>query len=292
MKKANIHPIKIPFDIPIAPGQTIERFVYAYLLDGDRLCLIDTGVAGSEKAISNALQEIGKGLPNIDTIILTHSHPDHIGSAPMIRSRSGARVWAHPNEQVWIENTERQGRERPVPGFAKLVSGSVPIDRLLGDGDILSFGNDTTLKVLHTPGHSAGSISLLSEADGILFCGDVVPQPGGMPIYEDVAALAHSLARLARIENLAALYSSWADPIWGQAATEAIQAGIRYLKAIHDTVMQVDSELDQPDPMELCKRCIAKLGLPPFAANPLVARSLLAHKTGAARNILDSTPVP
>ena len=292
MRTENIHPVRIAFGIPVSPDKTVERFVYAYALDSDRLCLIDTGVAGAEKIISTALQKIGKNLSDIDIIILTHSHPDHIGSACLIQRQSGAQVWAHRNEQVWIENTDHQGRERPVPGFAILVSGSVTINRRLSDGDILSLGQDSTFRVLHTPGHSSGSISLLSEENGILFCGDVIPQPGGMPIYEDVSALANSLVRLAQIENLTALYSSWAIPLYGQSAVDAIRAGIRHLKTIHTVVMKANSELNNPDPMELCKRCVRMLELPPFAVNPLVVRSLLAHKEASAQNRLDFTLTP
>lgn len=287
MKTGGIFPIKIPFSIPVGPDKRVERFVYSYVIDGDSLCLIDSGVAGAEKVISAALQEIGKNLADIDTLVLTHSHPDHIGAATVIQKASGAQVWAHPNERAWIEDTERQGRERPVPGFADLVSGPVKIDRLLSDGEALSFGSQNTYKVLHTPGHSSGSISLFCEETGILFCGDVIPQPGGMPIYEDVAALAESLVRLAKINNLTALYSSWADPLHGRDAVNAIHAGMRFLKTIHDVVAKVDLEYQNPDPMELCRQCIPMLGLPPFAANPLVARSLLAHREISAREGLD-----
>ena len=292
VKAGNIHPVKIAFSIPISSGKTVDRFVYAYALDSDQLCLIDTGVAGAEKTISTALQKIGKDLSDIDIIILTHSHPDHIGSASLIQHKSGAQVWAHRNEQVWIENTEQQGRERPVPGFAKLVSGSVRINRLLSDGDILPLGKNSTFKVLHTPGHSPGSISLLSEENGVLFCGDVIPQAGGMPIYEDVSALASSLARLAEIENLTALYSSWMAPLYGQGAVDAIYTGIQYLKTIHTVVMKVYSELNNPDPMVLCKRCVQMLELPPFAVNPLVARSLIAHTEDTAQSALNSILAP
>jgi hydroxyacylglutathione hydrolase len=292
MKRENIQPIKIDFKIPLAPGKTVERFVYAYLMKGERLCLIDTGVAGSESLISTELQRIGKKLSDIDVIIFTHSHPDHIGAASVIQSRSGAQVWAHQNEQAWIENTQLQERERPVPGFAELVSGPVNVDRLLTDGDILTFGNDIILKVYHTPGHSSGSISLLSQDNGIVFSGDVVPQPGDMPIYENVVDLAHSLVRLAGIDNLTALYSSWADPLEGRDAIKAISDGIRYLKEIHAVVMQVDYESGKPDPTELCKQCVAKLKLPHIAANPLVAHSLLSHRNDAVQNILDSILVP
>ncbi len=287
MNSANILPIKIPFSIPIAPGKLVERFVYAYAVDGDRLYLIDTGVAGAEKIIAAALQMIGKTISDIDRIILTHSHPDHIGSAALIQAQSGAQVWAHGNEQAWIEDTALQGRQRPVPGFDSLVSGPVKADRLLEDGEMLVFGDRLRFRVLHTPGHSSGSISLADDETGILFCGDVIPQPGGMPIYDDVAALAGSLVRLAEIKNLTTLYSAWTDPLHGRDAVDAIRGGMLSLKTIHEAVTKADPQHHIADPMELCRKCVPILGLPPFAANPLVARSLLAHRNASAQEGLD-----
>jgi glyoxylase-like metal-dependent hydrolase (beta-lactamase superfamily II) len=287
MRIENIHAIRVEFAIPVAPDKAVPRFVYVYLLAGDRLCLIDTGVAGTEKAISTVVKSIGKDLTDIEIIILTHSHPDHIGSASRVRQLSGAKVWAHMNERSWIEDIQLQCRERPVPGFDTLVSGSVKIDRLLEDRDILSIGLDSELTVLHTPGHSSGSISLLFEKEGILFSGDCVPLPGDMPIYEDAASLARSLVRLTEIQNLKALYSSWHEPLFGQGAIGAVDRGMAYLKTIHSVVKQVDSGLKSGDPMELCRQCVTRLGLPPFAANPLVARSLLSHKQEAAKDILE-----
>lgn len=292
MKTENIHPIKIIFGIPISPEKIVERFVYAYVIEGEKICLIDTGVAGAEKDISIALKKCNKNLSDIDTILLTHSHPDHIGAASLIQRQSGARVWAHPNEKTWIEDIERQGQERPVPGFASMVTGSVSIDRLLDDGDIFYLGEGLTFKVLHTPGHSAGSICLLSEENGILFSGDLVPQPNDMPIYEDVVALANSLARIAQINNLAVLYSSWNDPLYGKDAAQAVYSGMRYLLKIHTTVLQCLSESSHPEPMDLCRQCVRMLGFPPFAANPLSMRSFLAHKDVAARIRLDSIFAP
>jgi len=47
----HIHVIKVPFQIPIAPGKTVDRFVYAYLIYGKNICLIDTGIASSKQSI-------------------------------------------------------------------------------------------------------------------------------------------------------------------------------------------------------------------------------------------------
>ena len=54
--------------------------------------------------------------------------------------------------------------------------------------------------------------------------------------------------------------------------------------------MQGASELSDPDPMELCEWCVTRMGLPPFAANPLVARSLLSHRGCDILSILDAVP--
>jgi hydroxyacylglutathione hydrolase len=287
-----IHPIKINFGIPISPNENVERFVFVYVIDGEKICLIDTGVAGAEKDISIVLQKLDKNLSNVEIIILTHSHPDHIGAASLIQHQSKAHVWAHPNERKWIEDVERQQQERPVPGFAKMVAGHVSLDRLLTDGDVLSFAEDLTFRVLHTPGHSAGSICLLSEENGILFSGDLVPQPNSMPIYEDVVALANSLVRIAGIKNLTALYSSWGDPLYDQDAVDAVHFGMRYLMTIHTAVLQIFSEPGNSDPSDLCRQCVSMLGLPPFAANPLVLRSFPAHKEAAAQISLKSIFAP
>ncbi len=141
-----------------------------------------------------------------------------------------------------------------------MVAGSVSLDRLLTEGDILSLTDNLTFKVLHTPGHSAGSICLLSEENGILFSGDLVPQSNSMPIYEDVIALANSLVRIAEINNLTALYSSWGEPLYGQDAVDAVHSGMRYLLKIHKTVIQFLSESGDSEPMDLCRRWVHMLG--------------------------------
>ncbi len=119
-----IHALRHPFQVPVAPGITLDRFVYSYLIAGETITLIDTGVAGSETRIFEYIQSIGRNPSEISLIVLTHSHPDHIGAARAIREATGCSVAAHPAERSWIEDVERQNQERPVPGFATLVGGS------------------------------------------------------------------------------------------------------------------------------------------------------------------------
>ena len=90
---------------------------------------------------------------------LTHAHPDHIGAVRAIREATGCSIAAHPAERAWIEDVELQNRERPVPGFAMLVGGSVHLDHELVDGDCIGPGETQAgeMQVFHTPGHSPGS---------------------------------------------------------------------------------------------------------------------------------------
>lgn len=181
----HVHALRIPFTITTNMG-AVDRFVYAFIIINDlQICLIDTGVSSSHQLIFDYIRQIGRKPEEISTIILTHSHPDHIGSSRSIKELTGCRVIAHSGEKEWIENVDKQFADRPVPGFHSLVVGSVTIDRTVDEGELIELGDNLHLSVIHTPGHSKGSISLYLETDQVLFVGDVVPTPGDMPIYDD-----------------------------------------------------------------------------------------------------------
>lgn len=163
----HVHAIKIPFQVETDLG-TLERFVYAYLIYGDKICLIDSGVASSEEIIFDYLKKTGKNPNDISLMILTHSHPDHIGSAKSIYEISDCEVAAHVAEKSWIEDVDLQNHQRPVPNFYSLVEGSVKVDGVLNDGEIVDLGKNIQLKIIHTPGHSSGSISLFIPQERVL----------------------------------------------------------------------------------------------------------------------------
>jgi glyoxylase-like metal-dependent hydrolase (beta-lactamase superfamily II) len=270
-----IHALKIPFQITDPSGQKVPRFVYVYLIYGQRIFLIDSGVASSEKIILDYLKSTGRKPAEISQLILTHSHPDHMGAARAIKSLSGCTVAAHAAEKSWIEDVELQERERPVPGFKSLVAGSVHVDQTLQDGDILDL-DYVSMRVLHTPGHSRGSICLWLPEVGALFSADAVPVPGGMPIYQDILASVRSIQRLRRMHGIKFLLSAWDEPRLDGDAYQVMEEGLEYLQSIHNAVLKVagargpDAGLDS---MELCRRVLAELGLPAAMANPLVAGS-------------------
>lgn len=129
-------------------------------------------------------------------VVSTHRHWDHIGDNAAVVERTGATLAAHL--------LDRHGLERPdfsaiAPPFA-LVPSVPALD--LAEGSVIRFGA-ITLQVLHTPGHTEGSVCLLAEGERLLFSGDTLFQgawgrtdlPGGSEV-----AMVESLSRLAALD--------------------------------------------------------------------------------------------
>jgi len=271
---SSIHVLAVDFSVPL-PSGTVKRSARVTMICLDRITLIDSGVMGSEQAIFDYLLSIGRRPEEIATMILTHSHPDHLGAARAIVDKTGCRVVAHEGERAWIEDVELQSRQRQVPGFHSLVGGSVAVDQCVSHGDTLDSGEGVPLVVLHTPGHSAGSISLWEPEQGLLISGDAVPVAGEMPVFDDYTA---SLASLKLLAELPAkwLVSAWEAPLHGDEIKRRITASCEWLHQIHETVRGLAGERTEHAPLELCERFVAATGLPKFAVNPLVAQSLIA----------------
>jgi len=284
----SIHAIRHSFRIPVGPGVTLDRFVYSYLIYGDTITLIDTGVAGCEKDIFEYIRSTNRDPSEIALIILTHSHPDHIGAARAIQKVSGCSIAAHPAERAWIEDVELQNRERPVPGFAILVGGSVQLDHELVDGESIEPDDARTgeMLVFHTPGHSKGSISLLLHSDGTLFCGDAVPVAGDLPVYEDAVASVQSVKRLRGLNGIRVLLSSWDEPRTGDDVYRQMDKALDYLQKIHEAILTSAGD-GVYDLGIITQKSAAVLGLPPQAVTPLLARTFAANlRQGDKKNLL------
>ncbi len=128
-------------------------------------------------------------------IVSTHRHWDHIGDNAAVMGATGAQLAAHA--------LDRHGIEKPRPLHAPFpIAPSVPAVEL-AEGGVVRFGS-ISLQVLHTPGHTEGSVCLLARDEGLLLAGDTlfaggwgrVDLPGG-----DRDQMVESLARLARLED-------------------------------------------------------------------------------------------
>ena len=275
--KEKIHALKHLFKISVKPDLTIDRFVYSFVIFGDKgICLIDSGVASSAEKIFNYIQENNREIEEVMTLILTHAHPDHIGSAKIIKQETECFVFSHENAKDWIEDVNLQNSQRPVPGFSALVSGSVKIDEFLKNDQIIEPEDAMKLRVIHTPGHSSGSISLLFENENILVCADSLLLNGAMPIYDDLEETVRSVRKLKEISGLDVLLSSWYEPRYGGEIYQTMDISLSYLEKIHNAVEQTENAKGF-EPMELCQAVCSKLGLPAAAVNPLVARSLQSN---------------
>ncbi|MET1128904.1 MAG: MBL fold metallo-hydrolase [Thermoproteota archaeon] len=138
-----------------------QDFVNLYVVARGGVVLVDAGMRGVSRILSRVLEELGYGLKDVDTVVLTHHHYDHAEGLREIVEASGASVACHRDEAELVE------RE----------TGVAP-SLLLEDG--MEVGG---LRVIHTPGHTPGHIALLDSRTSALFVGDLVYEEGGR-LYE------------------------------------------------------------------------------------------------------------
>lgn len=200
------------------PAGQVNCFLF---VDGSDLILIDAGYPGQETTILNALAEIDHKPADIRYIILTHFHPDHAGGLVALKRASGAQAWMHSLDaaQARIGNYHRPSR--PGPGllprliyqlFIANARSDLPpavIENELQDGMLLPFAGG--LRVVHTPGHTAGHASISWEKHGgALIAGDLVAHVAGLgwsPIYEDFGQNLQSLQKISRLDYQTVLFS-------------------------------------------------------------------------------------
>jgi glyoxylase-like metal-dependent hydrolase (beta-lactamase superfamily II) len=108
----------------------------------------------------------------LQAIVLTHAHLDHVGAVTAIRERAHVPVYLHPADDDLLAMAPEQGRM-----FGLRVEPVAPADHPLAHGDQISVGN-VSLAVLHTPGHSPGSVCLYAVDEQTLIAGDTLFRHG------------------------------------------------------------------------------------------------------------------
>ncbi len=184
----------------------------AYLIDHGNLTMVDAGPPGSDKKILNYLTRIGKKPEDLDQILITHFHQDHIGGLARMIELTGAKTFMHAADADELEGGRCFRPEVQISpglknqlvynlfirGVARTISPLHVSDRVK-DGDYLFIGKG--IRAIATPGHTAGHISYLyPEHGGILFGGDAAESTFGLNLmifYEDLANGRDSLKKLA-----------------------------------------------------------------------------------------------
>ncbi|RSS56702.1 MBL fold metallo-hydrolase [Streptomyces sp. WAC01280] len=181
----------------------------AYLWqDEEELTLVDAGWAGSADAVTEAIRAAGLDPDRLRRIVLTHCHKDHVGAAQELADRHGAEIIAHRLEAPIIRGDaplpapDLLDWERPLFEHGMTVPEAPPtrVDREVEDGEELGFGDGAV--VVHTPGHTPGSLAVHLPRHGVLFAGDTVASvPDVMfgVFHADRALALDSMRRLAKL---------------------------------------------------------------------------------------------
>ncbi|WHY99414.1 MBL fold metallo-hydrolase [Peribacillus simplex] len=172
------------------------------LLIKDQLpVLIDTGFGSDAKGTEQLIKEVGVSPEELHLIVNTHYHSDHVGGNFHFQKNFGVKIAAHKWEADLInscdlESCSAEWLDQPVEPYR--------VDIKLADNDEINTGS-RNLKVLYTPGHTLGHISLYEPEEEILICGDLFHKNdiGWLNIFrEGVTSIQRSIESLDRLSML------------------------------------------------------------------------------------------
>jgi hydroxyacylglutathione hydrolase len=201
---------------------------YCYLIKEEGLILVDAGFPNQEKKFLKELKSLSIEPGDISLILLTHGHYDHIGSANEIKRLTGGKVAVNHREKDWVERAFKMlppsvGLLGKVWGvLIKMISSRMsfpgtPVDLVLEDEDFSLESYGIHGKVIYTPGHSSGSMSLVLDT-GDAFVGDLVMNGlpmrigYGMPIFAEDTERVKESWRLLLDNDAKWIYSAHGKP--------------------------------------------------------------------------------
>lgn len=218
--------------LPTAPFDLVNSFLLSEP-DGSRT-LVDAGLRFAPQRLLRGLREAGAAPQDVTRIVMTHAHADHAGGLARMAAETGAAVSTHEREAVYLregrvpqrDSSTRLGRlldRLPGGGFAP-----AEVARTFRDGELLDIAGG--LRVVHTPGHSPGHVSLLAEATGVLLTGDAIFNVRGLryspkSFCTEVRLSRQTADRLADLEFETVAFTHGAEVRSG--AREALRAFLR-----------------------------------------------------------------
>jgi glyoxylase-like metal-dependent hydrolase (beta-lactamase superfamily II) len=175
----------------LAPGvhRLGNALVNCYLVeDGNRMTLVDAGLPAFRQQLDEYLRSLGRSVADIDAVILTHGHGDHVGIAESVRTDAPATVYIHEADAQMARTGKVHRRDGSVlpyfrhPATWKLfyVGGRAGAGRTPNVTEVTTFSEPVDLdvpgrpRIVPTPGHSPGHVCFHLPDRGILFVGDAL----------------------------------------------------------------------------------------------------------------------
>ena len=221
-----------------------SKLVNYYLVeDGDALTVIDAGLPGLRPSLDATLAALGRAPGDIQALVLTHAHNDHVGIAETLRAEAGVPVHVHHADEQRARTLKQPKGDGPILPLLRHATAwrllwhfatngrpkKIAEVTTFGDGDVLDVPGRPV--VVPTPGHTEGHVSLHLPDRGVLFAGDAMnsrnpatgregPQPMPSAFNTSTSQALESLANLVGLDAAVVLFGH-GDP-WHDGPAAAV----------------------------------------------------------------------